>query len=62
MGAVVIAAVYQGRVTATAAPPSNLEGSSLQPTMPKPRCRVNGMNTCSDLGSRDLGIVIGIGV
>ena len=56
MGAVGEAAACQGKVTATAAPfvpPPFLEGSSLRPTKPKPRCRMKGRNTCFDEGLWD---------
>ena len=58
MAAVGLAVACQGRITAASAPPF-LEGSSLQLTKPKPRCRIKGSNTCS---RRDFGMVVGMGV
>ena len=64
MGAVGVAAACERRVRAAAAPPPFLpppflEGSSLRPTKPKPRCTIKGSNTCS---RRDFGMVVGMRV
>ena len=56
MGPVGVAVACQGRITAPAAPPPPYsappfpEGSSLQPTKPKPRCRIKGRNTYLEEG------------
>ena len=60
MGPVGVAVACQGRITAAAAPPPPPysappfpEGSSLQPTKPKPRCRIKGRNTYLEEGHWD---------